>query len=115
MLSRMGQRTARTAVGLLGAAGTLLLHSLFFAVAMWGEGGVQRFPDRPDAIGAGANRGKPDGDAVERRMIVRLLSEIDSYQPSRSATAEESFVLRVSARLPGVHRTRGRASIRMAN
>src|SRR5690606_42039260 len=99
MLSRMGQRTARTAVGLLGAAGTLLLHSLFFAVAVWGEGGVQRFPDRPDAIGAGANRGKPDGDAVERRMIERLLSEIDSYSALPPTNEHLSEIVQATLKL----------------
>ncbi|HUG73564.1 MAG TPA: TonB C-terminal domain-containing protein, partial [Steroidobacteraceae bacterium] len=60
----------------MGAAATLLLHSLFFAAAMWGGGSMPRHPDRPDAIGAGANLGRPEGDSSERRITIRLLSDI---------------------------------------
>jgi hypothetical protein len=77
----MMRRSRRvTVVGILGAAATALLHSMLIVAALWG-GGMPRFPDQPDAIGAGANQGTPEGDSGERRMVVRLLEEIISQDP----------------------------------
>lgn len=70
----MKRRAGRFAVSLLGAAATLLLHALFLAMAVWSGSSFHRLPDRPDAMGAGANRGSPEGDSSERRMIVRLMN-----------------------------------------
>jgi hypothetical protein len=56
----------------------MLLHSMFFVAATWSDGVRQRLPDRHDAFGAGANQGKPKGGSVERRVTVRLLSNIAS-------------------------------------
>jgi len=74
----MKQRTGVTAAGALGAAATILLHSLFFAAVLWGGTRTSRLPDTPDAVGTGANYGRADSDVPERRMIVRLLSEVDA-------------------------------------
>lgn len=72
-----------TASGIIGGAATLLLHSLFLTAALWGGGSAHRFPDRPDAMGAGANVGKPEGDSGERRIVVQLLTEVGA-RPSPS-------------------------------
>lgn len=76
-------RAKRGAIGLLGAAATLLLHSLFFAVAIWGEGRY-RPPDPrlPDAMGAGANTGRPDGESGERRIVVHLTPQYIEQAPA---------------------------------
>lgn len=71
----------RTAAGIFGAAATLLLHALFFTVAMWGGGGPQRVPVKPpDALGAAANTGRADGESGESRLIVRLNMAPDAQQ-----------------------------------
>lgn len=75
------RRTQRTLVGLTGIAATVLLHSLFFAVAIWDGGRLLLHPRLPDAVGAGANTGKQDGDPGERRMLVMLTSEFDASAP----------------------------------
>lgn len=75
----MMRRTQRvTVAGVVGAVATVLLHSLFLAAAIWGGTGASRLPDRPDAMGAGANKGAPEGYTTERRMTVRLLSEVNA-------------------------------------
>lgn len=79
----------RTAAGVVGLAATLLLHSLFIVVAMWGDGVLSRFPDRPDAIGAGANHGNPEGTSLERRITVQILSEIS---PSHTPAPMDAFL-----------------------
>jgi hypothetical protein len=56
----------------------MVLHALLYEMAAWGAGPLKRLPDRPDAIGAGANAGKPEGESGERRMIVRLITDIAS-------------------------------------
>ena len=73
----MTGRKGQVAAGILAAAGTLLLHALF-AVAVWGGGGRMLHPDRPEAIGSGANRGTAEGDSVERRIVVRMLSDVNA-------------------------------------
>lgn len=78
----MRQGAGRTVAGMFGVTAVALLHSLFFVAAMWGEGVVQRFPDRPEAIGAGANRGTSEGQPAERRMTVRLLTDIETHTNS---------------------------------
>jgi len=85
-------------VSLAATGATVLLHSLFFAIAIWGGGAPSRFPDEPDAIGAGANQGKPDGDVTERRMVVRLLSATPSSEPAPTETLLME-ALRVPAKL----------------
>lgn len=58
---------------------------------MWGGAGSSRLPDRPDAIGAGANSGNPDGYTHERSITIRLLSEMDvnpSPSPAEALIAE---------------------------
>lgn len=64
----------RTAIGMAGIAATLLLHSVLFAVAVWGDF-VVRATKPPDAVGAGANAGRPQGESSERRMIVLIKTE----------------------------------------
>ncbi len=58
-------------------AATVLLHSMLFAVAIWGEG-AKKIARMPDAIGAGANSGKPDGTSSERMIVIQLSPEIQS-------------------------------------
>src|SRR5690606_9458404 len=44
-------------------------------------------PSPPEAMGAGANRGVPEGESGERRISVRLLTEaIEQIQPSVDLT-----------------------------
>lgn len=74
------------ATGIVGAAATLLLHSLFFAAAMWGGAGTSRVPRLPDAVGAGANTGSDEGYASERRMTIRLMAEANDA-PAPPTTA----------------------------
>lgn len=74
----MKRRGGRLAVSILGAAATLLLHSLFLAMAVWSGSAFHQLPNRPDAIGSGANRGRPDGDSNERRMVIRLMNVVIS-------------------------------------
>jgi hypothetical protein len=68
-------------VGVAGIAATVLLHSLFFAAAIWSGSTVQVRPRPPDAVGAGANTGAADADPGERRMTVMLTMELESEAP----------------------------------
>lgn len=77
----------RTGVGLAGVAAIAVLHSLLFAVAAWGDGAIRQLPHRPDAAGAGANSGRPEGESIERHMIVHLTSEIPLAKPVSPSTA----------------------------
>jgi len=61
-------------------AATILLHSLLFAVAVWGDHRLHL--KQPDAIGAGANKGKPEGEPGERRIIVMLTPEFAAPEPA---------------------------------
>ncbi|MEO6080371.1 MAG: TonB C-terminal domain-containing protein [Steroidobacteraceae bacterium] len=63
--------TQRTTAGVMGIAATVLLHSLFFAAALWG-GGARKIARLPDAVGSGANSGIPGGSSTEREIIVQL-------------------------------------------
>ncbi len=95
----MKHRTS-TVTGLVGAAATALLHSLFFAALVLGNGGErQRFPDRPEMVGAGANRGTPDGESTERRIIVSFLTPIDAETSTSTADAHLSELLRSALKL----------------
>lgn len=79
------RRTQRTVVGLTGIAATVLLHSLLFAVAIWDGGRLLLHPRLPDAVGAGANTGKQDGEPGERRILVMLSPEFDVSPPPEPA------------------------------
>lgn len=70
----LSQRIKHLTKGLLGLVATVLLHTLFLA-AIWTGGVSPQLSDLPDAIGAGANLGKPEGESAERSMTVRLLSQ----------------------------------------
>lgn len=72
----------RAVVGIAGAAATVLLHSLLLAVVMWGGGAILRPTDRSSAVGAGANSGTSEGQSRERRMTVRLLSDVEQLSPT---------------------------------
>jgi hypothetical protein len=74
------RRARRTLVGVIGIAATVLLHSLFFAVAIW-NGGSLPHPRLLDAAGAGANTGAQDAEPGERRMTVMLNLEYDGATP----------------------------------
>ncbi|MEO6080916.1 MAG: energy transducer TonB [Steroidobacteraceae bacterium] len=84
----------RTAVGVMGVAATVLLHSLLFAVAIWGEG--THIARLPDAVGAGANSGKMDGDSTERMIIIRLSPEIANPEPEPTLAPQLTTTPKVS-------------------
>lgn len=68
--------TQRAFVGLAGMGATMLLHSLLFAIAVWGSGNSLLNPKFPDAVGAGANTGSPEGEIGERRITIMLTPEL---------------------------------------
>ncbi len=76
------RRTRRTLAGLIGIAATVLLHSLLLAMAVWGGDRFRIHLKQPDAIGAGANSGKPEGEPGERRILVMLTPEFAESTPS---------------------------------
>jgi hypothetical protein len=73
----------RTAAGTAGIVATVLLHSLFFAAAILGVGPA-KVARLPDAVGAGANSGKPDGSSTERMIVVQLSTNADNPEPAPS-------------------------------
>ena len=58
-------------VGSNGVLATVLLHSLLPAVAVWRDTS-SRLPKFPEAVGAGANSGSPDGNSDTRMIIIQL-------------------------------------------
>lgn len=89
-----------TASGLVGAAASLLLHALFMTAVVLGNGGErQRFPDRPEVMGAGANSGTLDGESVERRIIVQLLTPVDADPAISTLDAQLSELLKTAVKL----------------
>lgn len=93
----MRHKTGRVAVSVLGGMATVLLHSVFLTMALWGGGMPQRYPDRPDAIGTGANQGRPEGEVAERRITVQLLPAVDArpmpaMQPLLDALVQASML-----------------------
>lgn len=88
--------TRRTVVGLAGIGATVLLHSLLFAVAIWGDGDSLSNPKLPDAVGAGANAGSPEGELGERRITVMLTPDF------REETVPEPAPLLVEFKLPTI-------------
>jgi hypothetical protein len=63
-----------------GVVATLLLHALLFTAALWG-GGAAKIARLPDAVGAGANSGRADGNSTERMIFVQLSPEVAAMQP----------------------------------
>lgn len=63
---------------MLGVAATILLHALLVTVTIWGDGAARRVARLPDAVGAGANTGNPDGSSTERMIVIQLSPEITS-------------------------------------
>jgi hypothetical protein len=70
----------RTAAGTAGIVATALVHFLFIAVAILGVGKA-RVTRLPDAVGAGANSGKPGGSSTARVIIVQLPTSADIPAP----------------------------------
>jgi hypothetical protein len=68
-------------VGLSGIVATLVLHSVFLAVAVWEGGRFIVHPRRADAFGGGANTGQPDGELGERRIAVMLTPDFEDAPP----------------------------------
>lgn len=68
-------RVQRAAVGVLGIVATVLLHSLLFVVAVWGDTSISR-PRLPDRVGAGANTGSAEGSSQERLIMVELQPDV---------------------------------------
>lgn len=65
--------SARATAVSLGVIATATLHVLVFTVAIWSDLTLPaRSPKPPDAMGAGANVGKPDAELGERRMLSQL-------------------------------------------
>jgi hypothetical protein len=89
MLSGIKRR--RAAVGILGAATMLLLHSLLFVVAVWGDG-APLGPRPPERVGAGANLGTAEGGSQERLIIVQLQAEMQQTpQPAEQPVLLEKI------------------------
>lgn len=85
----MKQHRGQFTASLLGLVGAIVLHSVFFAFAMWGDGLPSQIADLPDAVGTGANRGSPDGESFERRIVVRIISDISA---NPEPTAMDAFL-----------------------
>jgi hypothetical protein len=79
----------------------VLLHSLFLTVAVWGVNAA-KIARLPDAVGAGANIGRPDGESSERMIVIRLSREnIDTQpeitpSPQLATEQKEASVLQVT-------------------
>lgn len=82
----------RTAAGALGIVATVALHFLLFAVAVWGDGGL-RVARLPDAVGAGANSGKPDGTSAERMVVILLSLDVTESSAASSESPQLSAEL----------------------
>lgn len=65
------RRASRTFVGMLGVLATVLLHSALLAVAIW-DGATALPAKLPEAVGAGANSGSPQGSSEERMLVIQL-------------------------------------------
>ncbi len=76
----------RTAAGVVGVVATVLLHSILFAVATWGVG-ITAVARLPDAVGAGANLGRPDGTTHERMIVIQLSTSVDEPNAELAATS----------------------------
>jgi hypothetical protein len=77
----MARRNARGVVELTVAAlATLLVHGAFLSVIDLTTGVRSDSPRHPDAVGAGANAGSNSGEWIERKMTVRLLSEVSKEE-----------------------------------
>jgi hypothetical protein len=61
---------------MLGVAATILLHALLFTAAIWGGDAARAVARLPDAVGAGANSGNPDGSSTERMIVIQLSPEM---------------------------------------
>ena len=100
---RVGKRTA---AGTAGIVATVLIHSLFIAAAILGVGAA-KIARLPDAIGAGANSGKPDGSSTERMIVVQLSANAENPEP----TPSESPHLQVEVQKPSMLQVTGPDSI----
>jgi hypothetical protein len=85
MNSRARKLSRRTVAGVIGVAATVLLHSVLFAVVMW-SAGQAKFTRLPDAVGAGANTGRPDGDSTERMIVIQLSPNANIPMPEQEHT-----------------------------
>jgi hypothetical protein len=54
---------------------------MLLSVAIWGGGHSPLRPRLPDAVGAGANKGRPEGEMGERRITVMLMPELMNVTP----------------------------------
>lgn len=90
----------RTAAGMMGLVATVLLHSLFFAAVLL-SGSPAKVARLPDAIGAGANTGRPDGESSERMILIQLLPQVAEPQsapasaPQLAAAPQQPSMLQV--------------------
>jgi hypothetical protein len=96
----------RATAGTAGIVATVLLHSLFIAAAIWGEG-TTKLTRLPDAVGAGANTGKPDGSSSERMIVVQLSTNAENHVPEPS----ESPQLPAAVKKPSMLQVTGPDSI----
>lgn len=80
----------RALVGSAGIAATVLLHTLLVAVAVWGGGDYSPRPKLPDAVGAGANSGRPEDEIGERQILVMLTP---NFQDEPSQPQPEALLL----------------------
>lgn len=77
-------------MGMLGIAATLILHSLFLVVAIWGDSYPLR-PRLPERIGAGANVGSAEGSSLERLIMVELQPQVQPPLPAEQPVLLEKI------------------------
>jgi hypothetical protein len=76
------KRVQRVTVGLSGLMAAVLLHSLLFIAAVWGDGTTVQKVRLPDAFGAGANAGSSGGEASDRLIIIQLPTDVARELPA---------------------------------
>lgn len=75
-------------IPVVGASATLLVHVMLLTPALWG-GSATKPPRQPEAVGAAANAGSPQGSATEHLILIDLMaaapSLLESPQPANLA------------------------------
>lgn len=73
--------TKRTVVGMCGVLAAVGVHYLLYLTALSSWMYDLKHAKRPEAVGAGANTGTPQGISVERLIQVMLTSELEPLAP----------------------------------
>lgn len=64
-------RRRRKAIPFLGVVATMLVHIVFLTPVLW-EGGMNKSPRQPEAVGSAANAGSAQGAAAEQMILIDL-------------------------------------------